>query len=135
MASAVLPTFIVTSSLTTLLARTSSHNLAASGSVCDFDHEALSQHRCVRPLRRCQTQQDARGAEAICEAPRSNGTCGLSGRWPEQAALSRPSAVRGFRGPADRTSGRNRGRLGFWKSLLATASVKLLLRPRIRKTP
>ena len=37
--------------------------------------------------------------------------------------------------PADRTSGRNRGRLGFWKSLLATASVKLLLRPRIRKTP
>src|SRR5215468_9986409 len=41
MASAVLPTLLVTSSLTTLLARTSSHSLAASGSVCDFDHEAF----------------------------------------------------------------------------------------------
>jgi hypothetical protein len=46
--------------------------------------------------------------------------------------LHRPSAIRGFRGPADRTSRRNRGRLGFcraWKSLLAIASVKLLLKP------
>src|SRR5258708_21193823 len=42
MASAVLPTLLVTSSLTTLVARTSSHSLAASGSVCDFDHDALS---------------------------------------------------------------------------------------------
>src|SRR5437660_8415700 len=41
-ASAVLPTLLVTSSLATLLARTSSHSLAASGSVCDFDHDALS---------------------------------------------------------------------------------------------
>src|SRR5262249_16435523 len=39
---------------------------------------------------------------------------------PEQAALHRPSAIRGLRGPADRTSRRNRGRLGFWKSLLAS---------------
>src|SRR5512132_4075051 len=42
MASAVLPTLLVTSSLTTLLARTSSHSFAASGKVCDFDHDALS---------------------------------------------------------------------------------------------
>src|SRR5690349_611814 len=42
MASALLPTLLVTSSLTTLLARTSSHNFAASGKVCDFDHDALS---------------------------------------------------------------------------------------------
>src|SRR6516162_6602747 len=41
-ASAVLPTLIVTSSLTTLVARTSSHSFATSGSVCDFDHDALS---------------------------------------------------------------------------------------------
>src|SRR5262249_5676115 len=61
---------------------------------------------------------------------------GISGRpkgcRQEQAALYRPSAIRGFRGPADRTSRRNRCRLGFrraWKSLLAMASVKLLLRP------
>src|ERR687887_58326 len=42
MASALLPTLLVTSSLTTLLARTSSHSFAASGNVCDFDHDALS---------------------------------------------------------------------------------------------
>src|SRR5947209_18328217 len=41
-ASAVSPTFIVTSSLTTLLARTSSHSFAESGSTCDVDHDALS---------------------------------------------------------------------------------------------
>src|SRR5215467_14407748 len=41
-ASAVSPTFIVTSSLAILLARTSSHSFAASGSVCDFDQDALS---------------------------------------------------------------------------------------------
>src|SRR5262245_16271987 len=62
-------------------------------------------------------------------------SCRPQGCRPEQAALHRPSAIRGFRGPADRTSRRNRGRLGFWKSLLAIVSVKSLLRPRIRKTP
>src|SRR6476646_6811317 len=42
MASAALPTLLVTSSLTISVARTSSHNFAASGKVCDFDHDALS---------------------------------------------------------------------------------------------
>src|SRR5215472_5024291 len=59
-------------------------------------------------------------------------SCRPQGCRPEQAALYRPSPIRGFRGPADRTSRRNRCRLGFrraWKSLLAIASVKLLLRP------
>src|SRR5262245_18332107 len=42
LASAVLPTLLVTSSLATLVARTSSHSFAASGSVCDLDHDALS---------------------------------------------------------------------------------------------
>src|SRR5436190_595532 len=41
MASALLPTLLVTSSLTTLLARTSSHRFAASGKVCDFDHDLV----------------------------------------------------------------------------------------------
>jgi hypothetical protein len=41
-ASVVLPTLLVTSSLSTLVARTCSQSLSASGSVCDCDHDALS---------------------------------------------------------------------------------------------
>src|SRR5262249_10135683 len=40
-------------------------------------------------------------------------SCRPQGCRPEQAALHRPSAIRGFRGPADRPSRRHRGRLGF----------------------
>src|SRR5262249_24289327 len=42
-------------------------------------------------------------------------SCRPQGCRPERAALHRPSAIRGFRGPADRTSRRNRGRLGFFR--------------------
>src|SRR5262249_8899439 len=41
-ASAVLPTLLVTSSLSTLVARTCSQSRLGSGSVSDFDHNALS---------------------------------------------------------------------------------------------
>src|SRR5216684_6287293 len=41
-AASASPTLLVASSLTILLARTCSHSVAASGSVSDFDHDALS---------------------------------------------------------------------------------------------
>src|SRR5262245_47809218 len=50
------PILLVTSSLTTLVARTSSHSFAGSGSVSDFDHVALnSRAALIAPHSLCAT--------------------------------------------------------------------------------